>query len=263
MTSAVDNRKTRAPQGALEGSLARFACFFVAFMATAILAVPARAGAKDIPDEAAPVIATGDFNRDGIADLVEVTSPDGSKSGRRFLTVLLGHRDGTFSSVASQSLIGSEPRALVVGDFNSDGNPDVIVGDADGAITEFLGDGKGNLVNAGSIAAVGSVTSMAVGRFTHDGSLDLVVSDFSSNAAIILLGTGRGSFQRAWSFQLPQKGRQFHVATADFNKDGIADLLIANDDDDNYEVMLGNGNGTFTYAPELSHLRDPSSYCPS
>jgi hypothetical protein len=28
-------------------------------------------------------------------------------------------------------------------------------------------------------------------------------------------------------------------------------------------VMLGNGNGTFTYAPALSHLRDPNSYCPT
>ena len=35
------------------------------------------------------------------------------------------------------------------------------------------------------------------------------------------------------------------------------------DDNADYEVMLGNGNGTFTYAPQLSHLRDPYTYCPS
>jgi VCBS repeat protein len=62
---------------------------------------------------------------------------------------------------------------------------------------------------------------------------------------------------------LPRRGTEFHVATADFNGDGIADLVITNEDDNNYEVMLGNGNGTFTYAPELSHLKDPYSYCPS
>jgi hypothetical protein len=243
----------------------------------AVLAVPASAGSAnplavqlsdnagrtDSSDESPLVIGTGDFNGDGITDLVEATSPDHNESSRHFLTVLLGQTDGTFKRVPSQNLIGSDPRALVVGDFNGDGNPDVIVGDSSGALLEFLGDGKGNMVNAGNIATLGSVTSMAIGRFTHDGNLDLVVSDFSSNSAIILLGTGKGSFRLAWSFQLPRRGRRFHVATADFNEDGISDLVIANDDDDDYEVMLGNGNGTFTYAPELSRHRDPNSYCPS
>jgi FG-GAP-like repeat len=220
-------------------------------------------GTRDTSDESPLVIGTGDFNRDGIADLVEVTSPDGNESSRNVLTVLLGQTDGTFKSVVSQNLIGSDPRALVVGDFNGDGNPDVVVGDGNGALREFLGDGKGNLVDGGAIATLGSVISIATGRFTHSGNLDLVISDFSSNSAIILLGGGNGTFRLAWSFQLPRRGRRFHVATADFNKDGISDLVIANDDDEDYEVMLGNGNGTFTYAPELSHLRDPNSYCPS
>ena len=231
-------------------------------MVAAVLAVVS-ARAADDPDEPQPAIATGDFNHDGIADLVEVTSPDGNESGSHFLTVFLGQKDGTFKSVTSQSLIGMDPRALVVGDFNGDGNQDVIVGDENGAVLEFLGDGKGNMIETGSVATFGSVASMAMGHFTPDGHLDLVVSDAASNSAIILLGTGNGSFQVAWAFSLPMAGKQFHVATADFNKDGIPDLVITSDDDDNYEVMLGNGNGTFTYAPKLSHLRDPNSYCPS
>jgi hypothetical protein len=105
--------------------------------------------------------------------------------------------------------------------------------------------------------------SIAVGRFTHDGNLDLVVSDLESNSAAVLLGTGDGSFRHTWSFSLPQRGKEFHIATADFNKDGVADLVITSDDDGNYEVMLGNGNGTFTYEPRLSHLKDPNSYCPT
>jgi FG-GAP-like repeat len=245
-------------------SLSRLARFCVALMVTAVVALPANAvSGSDTPDEASPVIAAGDFNRDGIADLVEVTSPDGDDSSRHVLTVLLGQRDGTFTTVASQSVIAGDPRALVVGDLNGDGNPDVIVGDGSGALHEFMGDGKGNMTDAGNIATLGSVASMAMGRFTRDGNLDLVVSDFRSNSAIILLGSGNGSFRRAWSFQLPMVGRQFNVATADVNQDGIPDLVIASDDDDNYEVMLGQGNGTFTYAPELSHVRDPNSYCPS
>ena len=216
----------------------------------------------DIP-EAPSAVAVGDFNGDGIADVVEATPPAGEDPRFCSLTVLLGRADGSFLPVASHNLIGKDPRALVVGDFNKDGNLDVIVGDGDGTLLEFLGDGRGNLLRSGEIAALGSVVSIAVGHFTHDGNLDLAVSDAESNSAAILLGAGDGSFRQTWSFELPRRGMGFHIATADFNKDGIADLVITSEDDGNYEVMLGNGNGTFTYAPSLSHLKDPNSYCPT
>lgn len=218
---------------------------------------------SDDAEEPRELIATGDFNRDGIPDMVESTPSQGDEPGQHFLSVLLGQADGTFKSVDSHNLIGGNPRGLVIGDFNRDGNPDVLVGDGNGAVMEFLGDGKGNMAGAGNIATFGSVASIAVGHFTKDGNLDIVVSDFHSNSAAILLGAGDGTFRIAWSFELPKRGKEFRLATADFNNDGIADLVITNEDDDNYEVMLGNGNGTFTYAPELSHLKDPNSYCPS
>lgn len=221
------------------------------------------ASSADIPDEPSAVIAAGDFNGDGIADLVEAALPEGEDSGPRSLTVWLGNANGGFVPASSRVPIGQDPRALVVGDFNGDGKPDVIVGDGDGALLEFFGDGKGNLIPAGKIATLGSVVSIAVGHFTHGGGLDLVVSDVESNTASIFLNAGDGSFQQTWSFQLPQRGAEFHIATADFDRDGVADLVITSEDNGNYEVMLGNGNGTFTYSPKLSHLRDPNSYCPT
>lgn len=216
----------------------------------------------DVLDEPSLPIGSGDFNRDGIADVVETSS--GKGSGQHFLTVLLGRPDGTFTRVPSQAAIGTDPRALVVGDFNEDGNADVIVGDGSGTLLEFTGDGRGNLVRAGNIAvALSSVASIASGRFTRNGHIDLVISDAHSNSGVVLLGDGHGAFRPAWAFRLPRIGVEYHIATADFNKDGLPDLVVTSEDNDDYEVLLGNGNGTFTYSPEFSNVRDPNSYCPS
>jgi hypothetical protein len=217
----------------------------------------------DAPDETAPLIAVGDFNRDGIVDIAEAASPEGNSSGLGILTVSLGQADGSFRPMVSHLALGHAPRSIAVGDFNGDGIPDVIVGDDDGALTLFLGDGTGNLVPAGDIARLDSAVSIAVADFNHDGIPDIAVSDWRSSTVVVLLGEGNGSFRRAWSFPLSMRGKVAHISTADFNKDGIPDLVVVYDDDAGatFEVMLGNGNGTFTDAPELSFARNPNAHC--
>jgi hypothetical protein len=240
-----------------------------AFVFAVVAALPSAASAsgtigsfsEDASDHAPALVVMADFNRDGIADMAEVTLPDGDPSGPRYLTVLLGRGDGTFRQAASRPLVGRDPRSIVVGDFNADGIPDVIVGGGDGSLAELLGDGTGNLVPAGEIARLGSVVSIAVGDFDHDGKLDLAVSDFSTNKVTVFLGLGNGSFRSIWTFRLPMQGKVFHLVSADFNGDGLADLAVISEDEESFEVMIGNGNGTFTNAPGLSHLKDPNSHC--
>src|SRR5215472_5954259 len=135
-------------------------------------------GAKteDDPEEGSHLTVMADFNGDGIADLAEAVAPDGS--GAVFLKVSLGLADGTFRETESNAALGRDPRAMVTADFNQDGIPDVIVGDDDGSLRLFLGDGKGNLVPAGEVAHLDSVVSIAVADFNHDGIPDIAVSDW-------------------------------------------------------------------------------------
>lgn len=222
-----------------------------------------RANPDDSDEASQALIATADFNRDGIADVARLLQPVEDHSGPSVLEVSLGRQDGSFASAVNHTLSLPEPRSIATGDFNGDGNPDLLIGDADGALIELLGDGRGELRVAAEIVHLGSAVSLAVGDFNRDGIPDVAVSDFNGNAVTILLGSGGGLFHTAWSFPLPQRGTTYYLAAADFNNDQIPDLVITSGNDGTFVVMLGNGNGTFTYAPNLSNIRDPYSYCPT
>jgi hypothetical protein len=221
------------------------------------------AGADTDDEPSQALIATADFNRDGLADVARIFKPAGDHRGPSVLQVSLGRRDGSFAGAVNHTLPLPRPRSIAAGDFNGDGNPDLLIGGADGALLNLLGDGRGNLRSAGEIVHLGSAVSLAAGDFNHDGIADIAVSDFKSNAVTILLGSGGGSFRTAWSFPLPQRATTYYLAAADFNNDQIPDLGITSGKDGTFVVMLGNGNGTFTYAPSLSNIRDPYSYCPT
>jgi hypothetical protein len=210
----------------------------------------------DEEQEKAPLVVTSDFNRDGIADIASVAA-----NGR--LTVGLGRSDGTLQETASIPVSGRKPRALVAGDFNGDGIPDLLIGNEDGTVTLFLIDGTGRVAPGREIAHLQSVTSIAVADFNKDGITDFAVSDWRTSTVTVYFGSANGSFDHTWSFPLRMRGTAPQIATADFNDDGIPDLVVVygEDDDPTFDVMLGNGNGTFTIAPERGFSRSPNSHC--
>jgi len=259
-------------------------CVLVALLAFATISpIPVwAAGAGTLP-AVAPVVAEGapeadsdeaadtishlmvmaDFNRDGIADIAQAVLPVKGSSGPVLLTISLGQANGSYKQVVSRTVLGHTPRDIVTGDFNQDGFPDLIVGDEDGSLTLFAGDGTGNLVAVGDIAHLSSVVSIAVADFNHDGILDVAVSDWRASSVTVLLGVGKGLFRNEWSAPLRMPGTSPHLAAADFNGDGIPDLAVVYDDDEGatFDVMLGSGKGAFTLSPRLSLARDPNSHC--
>jgi hypothetical protein len=210
----------------------------------------------DQEQKEAPPVATADFNRDGIADVASVAA-DG------MLTVRLGRSDGTFQETASMPVAGRKPRALIADDFNADGIPDLLIGNEDGTVMLFLIDGTGRFAPGREIAHLQSVTSIAVADFNKDGIADIAVSDSRASTVTVYFGSGNASFEHTWSFPLRMRGTAPQITAADFNDDGIPDLVVVygDGDDPTFDVMLGNGNGTFTIAPERGFSRSTNSHC--
>jgi hypothetical protein len=182
-------------------------------------------------------IAPGDFNHDGIADLVV------ANSGSNTVSVLLGDGDATFKAQTTYAT-GGGPYSVAVGDFNGDGNPDLAVANfTDNTVSVLLGNNDGTFQTQQIYAAGGGPNSVVVADLNGDGNLDLAVANSTDGTVSILLGKGDGSFDAQQTFATGNGPASIFVG--DFNGDGVPDLAVANNGDNTVSVLLGVGDGTF------------------
>jgi hypothetical protein len=185
-------------------------------------------------------VAIGDFNADGKIDLAVVNENCAGVIGNvcapGTVSILFGNGDGTFQP-QSISVTVSEPKTVIVADFNGDHKPDLAVG-TDGSFSILLGNGDGTFQNSIN-SSVGGGSSLAAGDFNKDGKLDLVTAD--GNLVNVLLGNGDGTFVLHVTYPGAAS-----VAVSDFNQDGNLDLAITGSAETfSVSVQLGNGDGTF------------------
>ena len=215
--------------------------------------------------------AVGDFNGDGVLDLVALVPHFGSIGPSA--DVFLGDpaHPGQFLAPAAYNVpvdpFFASLTDVAIGDFNGDGLPDLAVTTASNIHPGYPQDTVSVLLNdpahpgqflPGTTYAAGySPSSVAVGDFNGDGILDLAVANFGDTSVpppspeiSILFGDPihPGQFLPQTPVDIGEYATS--VTVADFNHDGVLDLAVASISSNNVGVVFGNpaNPGTFLAA---------------
>jgi hypothetical protein len=153
---------------------------------------------------------------------------------------------------------GAAAFGAAAADFNRDGFPDLAVGEINGsgipAIDIFTNDGTGHFAFNAEYPVAFTPFQIIAADLNGDGYPDLIVSwaPGSTSGTPFLdtfLNNGNGTFSPG-----PQIGLKAAVvgpiAAGDFNGDGKVDLVVeefnSGNGTDQFEILLGNGNGSFS-----------------
>lgn len=170
-----------------------------------------------------PVVAAGDFNADGRADIAAA----GTGSGAHFV---LRNRGG-LSFTSTTYAAGFTSTNLLAADVDGDGMTDLLsatVGTSNtGTVSYLRNQGRGVLAPPVSVDAGAQPWDVAVGDFDGDGRLDLAVANNGSGTGGIHPQRPDGSFADRPVYPAVPGELPLDTASADFDGDGLPDMAVS------------------------------------
>jgi enediyne biosynthesis protein E4 len=231
-------------------------------------------------------VALIDYDRDGWPDIYFTNAPtvEMALRGQEARSALYhNNRDGTFTDVTDKAGVGYPcwANGAVVGDYNNDGWPDLLV-TCYGGVVLYRNNGDGTFTDVTKAVGLGSdhlyATGAAFGDYDGDGFDDLFIAHyvdvdmqhlpaFGSGKTCKYLGievqcgprglkgspdnlyhnNGDGTFtdvSKSAGVDDPDNRFGLTAVWSDFDNDGKLDLFVTNDGQPNY-LYKGDGAGKF------------------
>ncbi len=200
---------------------------------------PIRSGAiidsevNDLGFSGATTFTLGDFNGDGLSDILSVSA--GVETV--MIGVFIGNGDGSFSYPSAlqampedlhrgQNLSGQlgARRAIANGDIDGDGDIDAVIASSTDYVLTLINDGVGNFATGQRILTGSEPTRVLLFDLNLDGRLDLMSLNQASLTSAISWGQSDGSFGNRGD------GDEAFTENVFANRTDFADLLIADFD---------------------------------
>jgi hypothetical protein len=190
-------------------------------------------------------VAIGDFNSDGVLDLVLANADHASQ-------VYLNTGRGDFAPPINLPSGVNQPVSVAAGDFDGDGTLDLVLGSRDQPSQVYLNDGTAHFNPTATPLGVSNGIGLAVGDFDGDSRLDILLGNQ------VYLNQGQGSFAPT-SAPLAAYGSHCD-AVADFDGDGKLDIVSNNQVVESY--VIGSPSLSVIEAENrASRFRPTASVC--
>jgi len=212
-------------------------------------------------EQAPSAIASAIFRATDATHLAQPADLVIANSGSNTVSVLLGSQnfDGTFTEAAgSPFTVGTNPSAVVIGDFNGDGSLDfAVANEGNNTISTFAGNSLGGFTEFPKSpfklpSAEKGPIAMLSAKFDNSGKPEIAVL----NAATQNIGMFRASFDNTFDGTFTELSGSpvatgadpVAFAAGDLNADGFADFAVVNQSLNEVTILLNDGTTVFTPA---------------
>lgn len=199
-------------------------------------------------------VAIGDFNEDGIGDLVVGSKLDGN------VVLFVGLGGGLFAMPVVLMAGETDLVQVLIADFNGDGHDDVAsLRTSQARVRVVYNDGNGAFTNGFTALVSGGMSKVSAGDIDGDGDVDLVVARAFQDKLDWYANNGSGSFVFGGSV-VSFMDQPVQLQVVDLDGDGLEDVVAGSSVVSGVRWFRNRGAGVFLGAgQELAPYADGAS----